>query len=155
MLTPNDIADRLEELIREKFPGEDVYRELVPSGYERPSNLVVYDGGSVDIGHGCRSVELRLQYTMTTFVVVDEYHHSHLAALHLRQMALAGLLLPGFIKVKDRAPKVGEVKLEGGYDYDTVTVTFHVTLDRGEFEQITQSSEMLDLHLRTEVRTYE
>ena len=80
-------------------------------------------------------------FTLTTFVEVDEYHHSHLRALHRRQMVLTGLFMPGYIRVKDpadpkgkgRAPKVTGLKLAGGYDYDTVTVTFSLTLSRADF----------------------
>ena len=49
--------------------------------------------------------------------------------------------MPGYIRVKDpddphgkgRAPHVTELKLAGGYDYDTVTVTFSLTLSRADF----------------------
>ncbi len=84
----------------------------------------------------------------------DEYSHSHLAALHLRQMTLAGLLLPGYVKVADRAVKVRELKMGGGYDYDTVSVTFSFTLSRKDFEEIEQRQKMLQLHLREEIATH-
>lgn len=155
MLTPNDIADRLDELIREKFPGETVYRELVPQGFERPSNLIEQDACKGVVAYGTQIVELRPVFTLTTFVEVDEYHHSHLAELHRRRMILTGLLLPGYIKVGDRAPKVADdIQLAGGFDYDTVTVTFSYTLSRQDFDEIEQKPDMLDLHLRTEVKTY-
>lgn len=99
------------------------------------------------------AVELHLTYTIATYTPTDEYGHSDTEALHIRQMVLIGMLLPGYIKVKDRAPKVGKVELDGGYDFDSVTVTFHIALDRSEFEEITQHSEMLTLHLRQEVTT--
>lgn len=154
MITPNDILQKLAAMVGEKFPGEQVYQDLTPTDFQRPSSLVVYDGGKVDVGCGCQTVELRLQYTLSTFTPVDAYGHSDTEALHIRQMALIGMLLPGYIKVKGRAPKVGEVKLDGGYDFDSVTVTFHIALDRSEFEAIAQHSDMLTLHLRTEVETY-
>lgn len=155
MITPNDIADRLEALIREKFPGEEVYRELCPQGFARPCSLIVLDGCTGVVGYGTQIVEFRPTFTMTTFVTVDEYHHSHLAELHRRQMILTGLLLPGYIRVGDRAPKVADdIQMTGGYDYDTVTVTFSYTLSRQDFEEIEQKPDMLELHLRTEVNTY-
>lgn len=155
MLTPNDIGDRLEELIRKKFPGEDVHRELTPQGFTRPCNLIVLDGSSGVVPYGTQIVEIRPTFTITTFVTVDEYHHSHLAELHRRQMILTGLLLPGYIKVGDRAPKVADdIQLAGELDYDTVTVTFSYTLSRQDFEEIEQKPDMLELHLRTEVNTY-
>lgn len=154
MITPNDILQKLADMVGEQFPGEKVYQNLTPKDYERPSNLVMYSGGKVDVGFGCQAVELRLTYTIATFVPVDAYNHSDTEALHIRQMLLIGMLIPGYINVKDRAPKVGEVKLESTFEYDSVTVTFHIALDRSEFEAITQHGDMLTLHLRTEVETY-
>ena len=35
MITPNDIMDRIAELVAEKFPWEDIHRELCPQGFPR------------------------------------------------------------------------------------------------------------------------
>lgn len=153
MLTPNDIADRLQELAEKKFPGEQVYRELVPRDFKRPCNLIVLDNCGVDVGYGCNLVELQPTITITTFVETDEYHHSHMPVMHARQAMLAGLLLPGYVKVGDRAPKVTEMVLDGGYDYDTVTVTFSYVVDRREFMDILQAPIMGQLHMNEEVST--
>ena len=154
LLMPNDIGNALEALLMEKFPGEEVHRELAPTGFSRPANLVVQDKVEGNADFGCGVVHLSATFTITTFVAVDEYHHSHLAALHLRQMAIAGLLMPGFIKVGNRFPKVEGFTLAGGYDYDTVTVTVSYTLDRADFMTLPQYELMGDLHMNEEVRTY-
>ncbi|HIT31681.1 MAG TPA: hypothetical protein IAC25_02440 [Candidatus Enterenecus stercoripullorum] len=154
MITPNDIMDRIAELVAEKFPGEDIHRELCPQGFTRPCTLIVQDECNCNVGFGPDIVELTPVFTLTTFVQVDEYHHSHLAGMHQRQMALAGLFLPGYLKVGDRAPKVTGLKMAGGYDYDTVTVTFSLTLSRSDFEIIEQRPVMEQLHLRQEATTY-
>lgn len=154
MIVPNDIGDELEKLVGGKFPGEEIYRELTPQGFSRPSTLIVLDGCEGEVAYGTQIIELRPTFTLTTYVEADEYHHSHLAALHLRQMTLVGLLLPGYVRVADRAPKVRELTLGGGYDYDTVTVTFSYTLSRKDFEEIEQQQVMLQLHLREEITTY-
>lgn len=132
MIAGNDIADRLEELVMELFPEDPVYRELCPNGFTRPCTLIVQDGCEVGVGYSPRLVELRPTFTLTAFVEVDEYHHSHLTELHRRQTALLGLFLPGYIKAAGRAPKVDKLNLGGGYDYDTVTVRFSVIVDRME-----------------------
>ena len=154
MILPNDILDRLKEMIEEKFPGETVYTNLTPSDFVRPSTLIVQDGCDVDVSMGTKLIEMRPTFTLTTFVEVDEYHHSHLSALDLRQMKLVSLLIPGYIKIGDRAPKVAAINLGGGYDYDTVTVTFRYTLDRREFEESKLVPIMGELHLKKEVITY-
>ena len=141
MVTPNDILDALEILVEEKFPGDPVYRDRTPSDFSRPSTLIVLEPFEGDANFGTGVVELRPVFTLTTFVEVDKYHHSHLAELHRRQMVLTGLFMPGYIreadpaapKGKGRAPKVTGLKLAGGYDYDTVTVTFSLTLSRADF----------------------
>ena len=160
-ITPNDILERLKELVQEKFPGEDVHLNLCPKNFTRPCTLIEQTGCTVNVGFGCQTVELRPTVRLTTFVAVDNYHHSHMADLHLRQMILLGLFLPGYIKVKDRAVKVGQgdrddelIQLDGGWDYDTVTVPLVYTLDRGDFEDIPQRPEMGELHIRQEVTTY-
>ena len=160
-VTPNDILERLKELVQDKFPGEDVHLNLCPERFTRPCTLIEQTGCTGNVGFGCQTVELRPTVRLTTFVEVDEYHHSHLADLHLRQMILLGLFLPGFIKVKDRAVKVGLgdqadelIQLDGGWDYDTVTVPLVYTLDRGDFEDIPQLPDMGELHIRQEVTTY-
>lgn len=150
MLTPNDIADRLEALARERFPGEEVHRELTPQGFTRPCTLIVQDACKGDVSFGTGTVELRPTFTLTTYVETDEYHHSHLPELHRRQMALVGLLLPGYVRVGDRAPKVSAITMDGGYDFDTVTVTFAYTLDRKDFTDTPRPARMERLHLNEE-----
>lgn len=159
MLTPNDIMTNLERLVRKKFPEEDVYTNLCPSGFQRPSTLIQLSEWESLVAYGCGIVELRPTVTLTTFVVADDYHHSHLQTIHLRQMTLLGLFLPGYIRVGDRAVKVASgngqenrITMGGGWDFGTVPFTY--TLDRGEFETIPQPPAMGELHVRQEVHTY-
>ena len=154
ILAPADIGDKLEELIHGLFPGETTYRELVESDFDRPSNLIVQEECKGIVGYGCNNVELQPVFTVTTYVPVDEYHNSHLNALHERQMRLLGLLMPGYIRVKDRAAKVIGVDLGGGYDFDTVTVKFSYVLDRNDFIEIEQRPLMQTLHTNEEVTTH-
>ena len=49
-------------------------------------------------------MELRPQFTLTTFTEVDAFHQQNDQELTRRQMILLGLFLPGYVKVKDRAP---------------------------------------------------
>jgi hypothetical protein len=158
VLTPNDIAEELKRLVAEKFPGEDVHMELTPQGFKRPCTLIVQEPWEADPKFSQGIITLYPVFTMTTFVEADEYHHSHLAPMHQRQLILLGLFLPGYIKVGDRAPHVEKLAMGGGYDFDTVTVTFSYTLDRADFEttdtDTKQAPEMQHLHLNEEVRTF-
>lgn len=136
MLTSSDIQARIVALIKEAFPGEDIHEGLCPEGFSRPCSLVVLDKVEIDPQVAAYLAELSCTFTLTTFVPVDEYHHSHLAELDRRQMRLASLFMPGYIKAGDRAPKVAGLKLAVGYDYNTVTVTLTYTVDKREYMDI-------------------
>ena len=155
MLQPNDILKKLKDMVEAAFPEEKCYEEATPSAFTRPCNLIVQDGCEVNVSMGTRLIEMRPTFTITTFAETDEYDNTHLAVLHGRQMRLLGLFLNGYIKVGDRAPKVEAVNLGGGYDYDTVTVTFSYTLSRQEFEATESIAMMEFLHINQEVKTHE
>lgn len=155
MITNNDIADAIAGLVEKAFPGEPVYRDYAPTGFQRPSNLVEISGGKFYPSFGCGQVEIQPKFTLTTFAEVDSYHQSDDMALTRRLMKLMGLFLPGYVKVKDRAPHVlDEGEMENGLDFAALTVTLSYVLDRQEFMEIQQLPDMLELHLRQEVNTY-
>ena len=157
MITNNDIADAISALVGKTFPGEPVYRDYTPADFQRPSYLVEISGGKFYPNFGGGSVELRPRLTLTTFVKTDPYHQQDDQDLTRRQMALIGLFLPGYIRVKDRAPHVlDEGEMENGLDYAALTVTLSYTLGRDEFMEIQQApaSLMEHLHLRQEVTTH-
>jgi len=155
MITNNDIADAIAALVEEVFPGEKLYRDFVPTGFERPSNLLQLLDGKAYPNFSCGSVELRPRFMLSTFVPVDPYDHGETMELVRRQMILMGLFLPGYIKVKDRAPHVlDEMEFENDLDAASVIVPFSYTLSRQEFMEIQQLPDMGQLHLRQEVTTY-
>lgn len=155
MITNNDIADAIAGLVEKAFPGEPVYRDYAPTGFQRPSNLVEISGGKFYPNFGCGQVELRPRFTLITFVEVDPYHQQDDMELTRRQMKLMGLFLPGYVKVKGRAPHVlDEGEMENGLDFAALIVTLSYVLDRQEFMEIQQLPDMMELHLRQEVNTY-
>ena len=134
MLTPADIQTQLKAMVRQAFPGEPVYEERCPEGFERPCTLLVMEKAEIDTQLAGRLAEVKCTFVLTTFAATDDYHYSHLAELHRRQMLLTGLFMADHIRVAGRAPHVrGPLKLAGGYDYDTVSVTFAYTVDKSEF----------------------
>ena len=152
MLTPSDIQARIVELVKAAFPGEDLHEGLCPEGFARPCNLVVLDKVEIDPQVSAYLAELSCTFTLTTFVPVDDYHHSHLAELDLRQMRLASLFMPGYIKAGDRAPKVSGLKLAGGYDYNTVTVTLAYTVDKREYMDIATAPIASELRVAVHIK---
>ena len=154
MITNNDILDAIGLLVAKAFPGEPVYRDYTPAGFQRPSSLLELSGGKFYPNASCGSVELRPQVTLTTFAEVDPYHQQDDQELTRRQMILLGLFLPGYVKVKDRAPHVlDEGEMENGPDYAAVTVTLSYTLSRQEFMELQRMPDMGTLHIRQEVTT--
>ena len=155
MITNNDIADAVEELVRQAFPGEPVYRSFAPKGFQRPSNLVEISGGTFLPNAGCGAVELRPWVTLTTFVELDSHHQpKDSGELVRRQMRLMALFLPGFLRVKDRAPHVlDEGGMENGLDYAAIAVPLSYVLDRREFMELQRAEDMGVLHIRQEVTT--
>lgn len=147
MITPQDIKDRLAELVEEKFPGEALYTDQVPDQFTRPGNYLamVQCAGDAEMGSGV--VELRPVFKLDTFAAVDAYGYCDQRELAQRQMTLTGLLLPGFIRVGDRAPKVKKLELQTGTDYARVTVTFSLTLDREDFMEAEQAPAAGRLHI--------
>lgn len=155
MICNNDIADAIAALVEQAFPGEKLYRDFVPSGFERPSNLIQLLDGKAYPNFSCGTVDIRPRFLLSTFVTVDPYDHGDAMELTRRQMTLMGLFLPGYIKVKDRAPHVlDEMELENDLDAASLIVPFSYTLDRRDFMEIKQLPDMLELHLRQEVNTY-
>lgn len=155
MITNNDIAQAIAALVEQEFSGEPLYRDFVPVDFQRPSTLLELSGGTFYPNFTCGSVELRPQFTLTTFAVTDHYHQQDDPELTRRQMRLLGLFLPGYLRVGDRAPHVmDEGKLENGLDEASVTVTLSYILDRDEFMELQQHPDMGTLHLRQEVTTY-
>ena len=152
MITNNDIADAIAALVEKAFPGEPVFRDYTPTGFQRPSTLVEISGGKIYPNFGCGTVELRPQLTLTTFVEVDPYHQQDDQELTRRQMILLGLFLPGYVKVKDRAPHVlDEGEMENGLDFAAIAVTLSYTLGRQEFMELETAPPMGRLHLNKEV----
>lgn len=156
MITNNDILDAIAALVEGAFPGEKLYRDFTPTGFERPSNLLAFsEGGKFFPNASCGAVELRPKFTLTTFVPVDAYHQQDDQELARRQMTLLGLFLPGYIRVKDRAPRVlDEGEMDNGMDFAAVTVTLSYTLSRQDFMQMQQLPDMGSLHIKQEVTTH-
>jgi ACT domain-containing protein len=98
---------------------------------------------------GQAAVSLQYKYKITTFCVVDEVHDSHLPVLDLRAMMILGAFAPGYVKVKDRAPKVTALAADTSlYDSAEVTLTISLTVDRADFEPEELLPLMLDLTTR-------
>lgn len=135
MIQIADITAVIEEKMKETFPGETVYTDLVPRDFQRPCNMVELIGVGLDpLTYGLSGVDMLYQYQITTLSTVDEVHASHLPVLDLRAMLVLGAFGSGYIRVKDRAPKVRSIEADTSFfDCVPVTLTLALTLDRADF----------------------
>lgn len=148
MVTPQDIIDVLKARVEALFPGEEVYTNRQPTDFKRPSTGIFLRKYSIDPGIAPALVGLAPVIELTAFAKADAYHYSDTGELGRRQLALTSLLLPGYLKVKDRAPKVTALKMEPGLDYASVVATFQYAVDRREFLEQDPAELMKLLHVR-------
>lgn len=153
MITPADIQAVIIKRLNETFPGEQVYEDLTPRGFARPSNMVQLDAISSEQS-GRNVVKLLFNFKITTFAEVDEIHHSHLAVLDFRSMMIvAAFAGGGYIKVAERAPTIVSCTADTtSYDFAEVVLTVSLTYDRSEFNPAEAYAIMRDLALRTKTK---
>ena len=133
MILPQDIMDKLAELIKTQFPGEPVYAKRIPDDFERPSTYIELVSSKGNFGFGPSAVEIMPVIKVTIFSKVDDYRNSDPQELHDRLMTIIGVLIPGYIKVGTRAPKIQDMTFAVGLDYAVLTTSWHYALDRSEF----------------------
>lgn len=140
MISPADFSDSIEGLLKKRFPGEKIYRDLVPEDFARPSHEIECKTFSA-VDAGGQEIDVTVTMLINTFVTVDAYHNSQFDALYRRAMAIMGLFAGKYITVSDsdtgekRAPKVNASACPiTGKDYAQVTLTFTLRMDASDFE---------------------
>ena len=153
MIKPADIQAAIIQRLNETFPGEQVYEDLTPREFARPSNMVQLDEISSEQS-GRNVIKLLFKYKISTFAEVDEIHNSHLAVLDFRSMMIvAAFAGGGYIKVADRAPTIVSCTADTtSYDFAEVSLTLSLTYDRSEFNPAEVYDIMKDLALRTKTK---
>lgn len=137
MIQIPEITAAIAAQVEKAFPGEKVYTDLAPRDFERPSNMVELAGVSMDpLSYGPSGVDFLFKYKITTFSEVDEVHASHLPVLDLRAILVLGAFAAGYVRVKDRAPKVRGAEADTSFfDCAAVTLTLALTINRSEFTE--------------------
>jgi len=120
--------------LAEQFPGEQIYENVTPKNFKRPSNLVELAGiraGAI----APNVITLLFTYKVTDFVPVDDYHNSDTALLDFRTMTIVGWVFgSGFLRVGDRAPRVESIQTAHNFDFTETTVVLSCAFDRSEFQ---------------------
>lgn len=101
----NEVLQAVKAAIGRIYPGERVYVDELPEGFQRPSfALECQKDEWTDAGIGLVRREMTLR--ITCFVPVNAYSDSSRETLNARQDAVMGLFGAGALHVGDRALKV-------------------------------------------------
>ncbi len=134
MLTTKDITDAVEGLLREAFPGETIYRNLVPVGVKRNSCYLEFlEKKAVDAN--CAALEIEAAFVVTGFAPKDDYSLSDEDALSEKGERLFCLFAGTSIQAADRWLDVTETKVEYGLDYVKAHVRLRYMDDRPEYDR--------------------
>ena len=109
------LMDAVEQALRARFPGENVYRDRLPKDFQRPSfalELEKTETAAVNIG----LVRKTAAVLVTCFTEVDAYGDSSREELDRRGEAVLDLLAGRVWQVGDRCPAVRVGKGLGGPD---------------------------------------
>lgn len=129
MLTPKEIVDAVAGLLEERFPGDPVYRNITPIGFQRPSSLVTYTTQRMtDASYN--AVEIEAGVSLVVFVAVDEYHNSHMDELVRRMSAAQELFAVEGLRVGDRVLHVTGNAGIPNFDYAEIAITLRYQDDR-------------------------
>ena len=133
MLRINEILDAVEELMKERFPNSDAYRNLTPKDFKRPAFMV--EMGKQTMETFTRDlVERTAEVTVTLFEEVDVWHDSQVEALGDRLTLALELFSCPAIQVGDRCLDLSAVHGDYFNNYAQVTFTLSWQDDR-ETEQ--------------------
>ena len=119
----NDILQAIEQRIQARYPGEPIYRDSLPKGFERPSfalECVKEELTDVNIGLVRRSATV----SVLCFVDVDAYGDSSREALNQRKDGILAIFGRGVLTVGDRSITVSAQKGEGDPALAAVSAAF-------------------------------
>lgn len=102
MITAEQVKAAVYTLLREKFPSSDIYLDMLPAGFARPSFFLEQMDITVrDVN--CNTIEEVSKLAVYCFVSLDDYGNSPENDLSLTCDAVRGLFRHGVIYVEDRA----------------------------------------------------
>lgn len=118
-----DLMEAVEAELNRMYPGEPVYWDYLPKGFERPCfTLECPRTAGADMNAAL--VQREADILVTCLAEADAYGDSSRKELTRRQGAVLDLFAQGFLRVKDRAVKVKGEKGEQTPDTAGVTALF-------------------------------
>lgn len=119
-MTTNEVLNAVEARVQAAYPGERIYRDLLPDQFERPSFfLECFRSDTRDVNIGLISVTLTLR--ITAYGPVDEFHDSSSVVLQDRRDAVEALLQAGALAAGGRCLHPEQVKGVTELDFAQVT----------------------------------
>lgn len=129
MLSFNLILNGAKALLEERFPGDAVYTNVTPNGFQRPSFLIEF--GEIHMTDSSEeTLRVTLPLVVTAFVAVDSYHNSDVEKLLTRMAAVQELFAISGLQIQDRVLHVVGNKAEYNWDFAEVTITLDYLDDR-------------------------
>lgn len=118
-----DLMEAVEAGLNRLYPGEPVYWDYLPKGFERPCfTLECPRTAGTDMNAAL--VQREADILVTCLAKADAYGDSSRKELTRRQGEVLDLFAQGFLRVKDRAVKVKGEKGEQTPDMAAVTAQF-------------------------------
>lgn len=117
------LMDAVKERVERRWPGEPVYTNYLPNGFQRPSfalELQKDEWSELNFALIRRTVTLQL----TGFVETDPYGDSAREELNRRMEAACALFAGGWIPVEDRSVWVRTVRGSGTPDVFEASLIF-------------------------------
>lgn len=119
----NALMDAVEAAINARYPGEPVYRDMLPKDFRRPSFTMEcqkVERTGVNIGLEQETVTL----LVTCYAAVDAYNDSSREELNGRQESIQDIFAAGFLRVEDRRVWVQTDRGTGSPEAAEVTAVF-------------------------------
>ena len=100
-----DVLDALEREVSAIWPKCEIYRNVMPKNFERPSFYVELVEFTMKPEAGTPASVSRIgKFRIVAFEKVDEYHNAQVSELDTKLDRLAGIFAKGYLPVCDRAP---------------------------------------------------
>lgn len=122
-MTVQNLMEAIKTMVRECWPGEEIYTDELPKDFKRPSfALECQKNETADVNPFL--VQRTVTVLLTCFVEVNAYGDSSREALNRRMDTLCAHFGQGYLRVGDRALRVQTDRGVGAPDFAEVTLTF-------------------------------
>ena len=128
MLKANEIKDAVGSILRDAYPGENVYTKLLPKDFKRPSHYVEM-GGKTGTPGNMSLTEVDVTVRVTAFPPVDDYGDADDEAVDQAGDELLELFVGQVLRAADRSLAISKTEIEYGADFAAAVLTYRYVDD--------------------------